>query len=299
MMMKRTLILLLLVSAFLKGEAQSNIRINNYWDNPYYVNPASINYAFTSEYTLAARTQWVKFPGSPSSAFASGTMMFDNLHVQLGLKMYQDRIGYTNTTYVSGSYTYALPVNDKWRLNMGIAPSFQSLWYDLSKVNADDMNDNTVFQETTHENTLNTDLGVEFTNQVFRFGLSSQNIFSLFTNKDRHQKNTNFAYAMFRTYGNVAINYGFGASLIQYSRMWQPEISGTAYFKSRREEDLFQLGLFYRPKNEMGTILGINLSPSFQITYSYDFNVGGISRSSIGTHELMIIYRINRCPTCY
>lgn len=297
--MMRILLMIIMSCACALVQAQSHTRINNYWDNPYYVNPASINYDFTSVFTLSGRSQWIKFPGSPKSAFASGTMMFDNLHVQLGLKAYQDQIGYTKTTFVSGSYTYALPVNQTWRLNMGIAPSFQSLGYDLSLVNSENTSDNTVFEETTRENTLNTDLGVEFTNQVFRFGISSLNIFSLFFNKDKHQVNTNFAYAIYRTYGNVAINYGGGISLIQYRSIFQPEVMVNTYFKSRREEDLFQLGIFYRPTSEMGAILGFNISPSLQISYSYDFNVGGISRSSIGTHELMIVYRINRCPTCY
>lgn len=299
MLMKKLIVCIVFISACLLGQAQSHIRINNYWDNLYYLNPASFDNKFSSVYTLAARRQWVNFPGSPRSIFASGTALFDKLHVQLGVKAYQDQIGYTSSTFVSGSYAYAVHLNDNWRINLGLSPSYQSLSYDLSKANVDDANDEALFSESTRENSFNADMGLELHHKSMVIGFSSQNVFSLFFGKEKHQRNTNLAYAMFRSFNDYTINYGFGVSAIQYTNFFQPEAQGSIYFKSRAEEELLYLRLFYRPASEMGLIFGVHIGPFVKVSYSYDFNVSSISSRSVGSHELMLIYHIGRCPTCF
>jgi hypothetical protein len=62
---------------------------------------------------------------------------------------------------------------------------------------------------------------------------------------------------------------------------------------------LFDVGLFYRTKSEIGLIFGFDLSEAIHLSYSYDYNVSGINRSSIGTNELMITYNLSRRPVCH
>ena len=114
--------------------AQSNIRLNNYWDNTYFINPASINDQSLAEFNMAARKQWVDFPGSPLTFFASATTYQENLHAQFGLKLVQDKIGYTSTTAVDLTYAYSMLMQSDWQLHLGLAISFQSLSYDMSSL---------------------------------------------------------------------------------------------------------------------------------------------------------------------
>jgi hypothetical protein len=56
--MKRLWILIFIISVFsLKGNAQINPEIYNYWENLYYVNPANIHFNYTAYLTLNTRAQ--------------------------------------------------------------------------------------------------------------------------------------------------------------------------------------------------------------------------------------------------
>jgi type IX secretion system PorP/SprF family membrane protein len=297
--MKQIILFLILFTQLLWTNGQSNIRINNYWDNTYYINPASINDKYLSVYSMAVRKQWVSFPGSPTTAFATATKYIDASHTQYGLKVFEDKIGYTLTSNLALSYAYSVNLDYVWKLNLGLAASFQNMTYDLNMIDLPTKDDPTVYKKLAHINNFNADMGLELTNKNWRIGASSQNIFSLFFAGDKQQINSNFAYAIYRQVNENMISYGGGTTLIQYRNLTQMELNVTSYFKSNRMDELFQVGAFYRPKSELGAIVGFNLSQAILLSYSYDFNVGGISRSSVGSHELMLTYRMYKCPTCY
>ena len=300
--MKKTVLLLIFI---LTGElmiAQSYIRLNNDWNKTYIINPASITDKYLAEFNLAARKQWVGFEGSPTTLFASGTLYLDELYTQFGLKVMQDKIGFTSTTDIDLTYAYAARVNQFWKLNMGLGLSFQSLAYDVSKVNSPTANDPTVFSRLLNENNINSDLGFELTNKYYRIGLASQNIFSLFIPVNKLFTNTNFIYAIYRDSSHDFFNLGYGVSGIQYSNIYQMEFNLTGYFKSTLTTNPFQLGLVYRTWGEMGVLFGLDISRNLGVSYSYDYNFNGISTASFGTHEMMITYKLDKvfqCKNCW
>jgi len=297
--MKKVIILFIFNIICLLVIAQSNIRLNDYWDNTYYINPASIDEEYMTVFSVAARKQWYQFPGAPNTLFASGTLFLDKLNTQFGLKTFVDKIGYTSTSNVSLSYAYVMTVNRRWRLQMGLAVNYQNLSYDMSKVNMYDLTDPTVFNNLARQNNYNADLGAELVMQSLKIGVSGQNIFSMFTDKTEQQVNTNYLYAKYRDKTPSFINWGYGLCGIQTGSLLQLELNTTAYFKFAPDaNDLFQAGLFYRTRSEMGTILGISLSEAIQLYYSYDYNVSGISRRSVGTHELMLVLKLNKNSEC-
>ena len=282
--------------------AQSNIRLNNYWDKTYFINPASINDLSLAEFNMAARKQWVGFPGAPATLFASATTYLENLHTQFGLKLVQDKIGYTNTTAVDLTYAYSMLLQSDWQLHLGLAMCYQSLSYDMSSAIYPSTDVTTVNERLLNESNFNSNLGVELTNHLWKIGASSQNIFSLFSNINLQFPNTNYVYAMYRQNTHDYVNLGYGVSGIQYGNLYQMEFNLTSYFKITPQSDAFQLGFFYRTWNEMGAIFGIDLTKAFHLSYSYDFNVGGISRSSVGTQEVILTYKLPKewkCKNCW
>ena len=300
--MKKTVLLLIFILSGGLLIAQSYIRLNNDWNKTYIINPASITNEFLAEFNMAARQQWVGFQGSPTTLFASGTLYVDELYTQFGLKVMQDKVGFTSTTDVDLTYAYAARVNQFWKLNMGLGLSFQSLAYDVSEVNSPTANDPTVFNRLLNENNINSDLGFELTNKYYRIGLASQNIFSLFIPVNKLFTNTNFIYAIYRDSSHDYFNLGYGVCGIQYSNLLQMEFNLTGYFKSTLTTNPFQLGLVYRTWGEMGVLFGLDISRNLGISYSYDYNFSGISTASFGTHELMITYRLDKvfqCKNCW
>jgi len=298
--MKKIVFLIIFSALYITGFSQSDIRLNNYWENPYFITPAYITNIYSEVFSMAARKQWAGFPGAPSTIFASATMYLDKLQTQFGVKMFKDQIGYTTTTNVSISYAYAAALNEDWRLHLGVAGSYQNLNYDLSKVAEATQNDPELYETLITETNYNADLGLELASKPFRVGIASQNFASLFSPGNKQETNTNFLYATYRNYSENPIDFSGGACGVQYGKMCQLELTASAYFKTEEEgKDRFQVGLFYRTTSEVGFLCGVNITDALHLSYSYDYNVSGISRSSYGTHEVMLIYRIPRDPECH
>ena len=282
--------------------AQSNIRLNSYWDNSFFINPAYINEKNLAEFKMAARKQWVNFPGSPATFFASATTYLDNIHTQLGIKVVQDQIGYTSTTDINLTYAFSTLLNNDWKLHLGLAGCYQSVGYDKSDISFETPDDPLTVQKLVQENNFNANVGAELTYKFWRFGFASNNVFSLFYPINKQFTNTNFLYATIHEFNHDYVNLGYGICAIENANIYQMEFNLTGYFKVTPEADAFQLGLFYRTWSEIGLIFGIDLTSNLKLSYSYDYNISGISQSSYGSHEIMISYRLDRvwkCKNCW
>ncbi|MDD4971411.1 MAG: PorP/SprF family type IX secretion system membrane protein [Paludibacter sp.] len=306
--MKKLIIVLIVNLVSLLVVAQSDIRLNNYWVNSQYINPASVYDKYQAVFSMAARKQWFGFPGAPSTLFASGSTYLEKLNTQLGLVVVQDQIGYTSTTNIGMTYAYAIAFQREWQLHMGLGFNYQSLNYDVSKMSLSDEADPAVFDKLKTTSNFNADIGIEVTNRSFKLGAASQNLFSLFTSVNNQQPNTNFLYGRYRQVSNDMIDMGFGICGIQYANIFQAEVNITSYFKMpdrsglNNNPDKFDLGVFYRTQSEAGLIFGFDISEAIHLSYSYDYHFGGIRLSSYGTSELMLTYNLMRehiCKNCW
>ena len=296
--MNRILSICLLACATLIGVAQSNVRINNYWENPYYINPAAINDAYGVVLSTAVRKQWFGVPGAPGSIFAAGTTYIDKMQTQFGIKFFADEIGYTKISNASLSYAYSVTLNPQWRLHLGLAANFQNFSYDYNQVNAVSIGDVLIDEMIMKSYNYNSDLGVQLKSKSVTVGISSQNILSMFFEENKLQTNSNFLYAIYRNKTNLPIDMQYGISAIQYANLTQMEFNITTFIKSYNGPDLFNIGLFYRTRSEMGVLLGVNLGENLNVSYSYDYNVGGVMNNFLGSHELMLIFKIDKKKHC-
>ena len=303
--MKKLYLFILFSFLFQQLYSQSNIRVSNFWKNPQYLNPATVYDKYVAVFSMAARKQWLGFPGAPITFFASGTTYLDDLHTQLGLIVLQDKIGYTSISNINLSYAYAILFEQSWQLHLGLRGNYQMLSYDPSKINVMTDDDSEIYEQLKSENSFDAAIGVEITNKSLKIGAASQNIFSLFSPLNPLQTNTNFLYGRFRQITSNPINFGYGICAIQYSNIYQLEFNGTAYFKLKKNNgltdkpDVFDIGLFYRTRSEIGVTLGFDLTEFLHLSYSYDYHLGDIRRSSIGTNELMITYNLYKKPVCH
>lgn len=297
-MNKTIFLLLIFIGVSILVLAQSSIRLNNYWVNTHFINPAATNEDYLVEASAVARQQWIRFYGAPSTFFLSTTFYDEKSHAQFGLNLFQDKIGYTSKYDINLSYSYSIILKSYWQLHLGLAIAYQGLSYDISAVNLSSQNDQFVYQNLLAENDFNSDIGAELTNKNFRFGISGQHLISLFSGKNNQFPNTNFLYAMYRIRNDNLVNFGWGICGIQTEKLVQMEMNMTSYFKSPKLNELFYLGVFYRTQFEIGAFLGLNITNLISASYSYDYDLYGISRNSFGTHELMLTYKWNKKKEC-
>lgn len=281
--------------------AQSHVRLNNYWNNGYSINPAAINDSYQNSVTVATRKQWINFPGSPTTIYASGTMYLSDYSTQFGLKVLTETKGYTQLTDISLGYAYALSLTSDMVLNMGFSANYQNFAYDRSQISfADADNNAALYENLLFKNSYNAALGIELAYNDLKFGVASQNVFSIFNPENTLNLNTNIAYLFYKQYSANPTNFGVGLSAFQYSDMFQVELNGTMFYRRDANSNELQLGLFYRTKIELGAIAGIDFG-KFKVSYSFDYNLGQIMNHSFGTHEIMLTYNFKPsrvCKTC-
>jgi len=292
------------------GFSQSNIRLNNYWENTYYINPASIYSEYQFVASAAARKQWIGFPGAPETEYLTfAARVFTNKTQnnqvgQFGLKAYHDIIGYTEFINVSPSFSFSVKWDTKLLINFGAAYKIQSITYDKSKITlqSDDYLkpeiDPVVHELNGRWITHNADIGVEFVGNSRLAGVSVQNLMSLF-NKDttKLQTNSNFIYVMQRIEIDDYFNVLLGACAINNKNLFQGEFSVSGILKARKLP-VMQLGVFYRTKKETGVLFGVDISSALRLAISYDYHIGDISHNSFGTPEVMLIWKFGRLRDC-
>jgi len=294
--------LIILFFYCLPGFSQSNIRINNYWENTYYINPASIYGEYNFVLSGVGRKQWINFPGAPQTFFTTFTAYSDHLNTQLGLKFFSDKIGYTSLKNLSLSYSYSVKLDDAHKLNLGVSGNVQDVLYDMNEANTETIGDPVVYANQNKMTNFNADVGFELVGRYFLIGASSQNLLSLFNEDNKLQTNTSFLYGSYNMLSEQPVRLRTGITFIKNEALNQLEFNLSSYFSFHRHPDLFQLGALYRTNNEIAALFSIDLISSVRLAYSYDFFIGDIRRSSYGSQEIMLIWKFSEipgCATCY
>jgi type IX secretion system PorP/SprF family membrane protein len=281
--------------------AQSNIRLNNFWENTHYINPASTNEEYIGELSMAARQQMAFYgSGAPGTFFGSATLVSERTRTQWGMNIFQDKIGYTQTHDFNLSYTYTIYLAHYWHLHLGLSANYQDVKYDISSITLDNATDPAVYNSLVSREWFNTNAGLELSNSNWKLGVSGNNLTSPYIEDSQPFVNTNFIYSMYRNRRRQSlIDWGAGISLIQTKKIMQLELNTIAYCKNQKQKDIFNCGLIYRSNADIGSIIGVNISENLHISYCFDFDTGGVNKNTLGTHELMLVYRFVKQKSCH
>jgi type IX secretion system PorP/SprF family membrane protein len=328
--MKKLLFIVTLASLSNTLFAQSSLQLNNFWDNTYYINPSTINEKYYIEMSIAARQQWVGFNGAPTTGFGSATIYDEDLHSQFGLRLAADNIGYTYTSNVLITYAHSIILSGDIHLHLGLGMSLQSYAYDQSRITLDDQNDNVPYSRLINKSDFNGDFGFELASKTWHFGASTHNMMNMYDELTGKASNgttqvplgsvhlgttTNYIYFNYKEEFRKYVNYGAGICGIHYydpyngTSLVQIQANAMAYFKITPAARVFNIGAYIRagqgvadiPSTEIGGIFGVDLGDNLYLVYSVDTNISDISHNTVGTHELMLTYKINprrKCRTC-
>lgn len=295
-------ILIFFLGAIFSVQAQYDVQLNTYWQNPYYITPAYVDINQDAMLTMAYRKQWLGFQGAPATLFAAGTSYIPKLNSQFGLRIFYDKFGYTSIMDLALTYAYNLQISETWQANFGLSGSLQTLNYDLSRISTENMDNVDIYSKLEPKKGFNSDVGFEVYNSSFRFGVASRNVISLFkADSTDYNMGINYLYGIYRKHNDNPVEFGYGVFGIQYGNRVQLELNVTSYFKLSQGKllqnyDVFQIGAFYRTNKEIGAIFGINLSEWLYLSYCYDYNFGFGTHRLGQTHEIMLSYKLNPKP---
>jgi type IX secretion system PorP/SprF family membrane protein len=288
-----------------KTLAQTDISMATHWYNRANYNPASIArtdyiYLFSN-----ARKQWIGVNGSPTVFNVQASEYFHNLHSAFGISLVSDKIGVTQAINPMLTYAYRISNDQDWALSMGLSAGVFSRSVDGSLFEAENVSDPAIYNNMERMLRPDANIGVEFQNAHFVFGISSTHLFSVAKDSTLFlNANHRYGYAIYKNTNSELFNYNVGVQVVNRSNLTVYEGNASIRFKhatglNTGPREIFDLGMTYRSSKQLTLLVGLNLSPNLRIGYAYDqnFMTGFIQNSS---HEVMLEYRIpsKKASTC-
>ena len=119
----------------LVAQAQQLPQFTQYMFNTTSINPAYAGSREAMNLTALHRNQWSGIDGNPvTSTFSFHTPM-SNERVGLGLSYISDQLGYENTNYIYGDFSYSVPISWEAKLSFGLKAGFTNYNRDLIDIN--------------------------------------------------------------------------------------------------------------------------------------------------------------------
>lgn len=333
----KKLVFLLLSIAYWPVSAQQKPHYTQYILNQYIINPALTGIENYVDVKLSHRHQWVGLDGGPVTTYFTiqgplnkkdyrttptsfdvdgenprGKRYWEEYtaaepHHGIGMQIINDKTGPLNNFSAMATYAYHLGLSPRTSLAAGFGVGISKLSLNTSKL---DFGDTQVDPAVYTSGTLgkiqpDLNVGLYLYSADYFIGLSAQQIipskidFSNNTVKSSDGKRVPHVFATAGYRLPVGEDFSFLPSvmlkLVQPAPV-QVDINGKLQYR-----DLLWIGASYRNKDGYAGMLGLNVSNTFNIGYSYDYTTSNLNTVSHGTHEIMIGFIIGNkyddgCP---
>jgi type IX secretion system PorP/SprF family membrane protein len=255
--------------------------------------PAWSGYNGNIESFLTYRQSWLGVAGAPKlGMFNINGALNDNMG--LGFLLMTEKTGNFSQNYITATYAYHLYFSENTCLSAGISPLFFKNQINLSSIESYGTQLDPMLQNVDYLTVTAFDLGISlgFKTGDFSAGVSvPQTIGMTFRIND---EGNNFALkrhyfgflsyqaniskwqvtptAIVRTTEQSPFNYG-GSVMVKYKgRIWS--------------------NLGYNADNSILFSVGALSNNNIAISYSYEIGIGGLSRASMGSHEITLGFLI-------
>lgn len=267
--------------------AQQLPQFTQYMYNTISVNPAYAGSRGTLNVTALHRNQWAGIEGNPRTSTFSIHAPMRNDRVGLGLSYINDKLGFEQTNYIYGDFSYNVPLTETAKLSFGLKAGFTN--YKLETPDFNDMFFNSNFNDWSP----NFGAGVYYSSNTWYIGVSSPRILNTDLNKGEFEAlERNSYYAIGGLVFELSESTKFKPTVIAKFTNGAPATYDlTANFLFHEK---FWIGASYRfnDASNFGALIDYQASKDLRIGYAYDIPTGDIRPYSSGTHEVILIYEL-------
>lgn len=282
----------------LHSSAQQDPQYTQYMYNMSVLNPAyATDNPDVINFGALYRAQWVGSDGGPTTGtfFAHSPVA---KKVEMGLSLIHDQIGnVVKQTNTFVDFAYVLKLNEKQKLSFGIkaGATFFSTNFN-GFVYSDELPD-PAFAENLSRVFPNVGVGMFYFGENYYLGLSSPN---LLRTKHLEQENGIIATGLeeihyFFTGGyvfNLNDNLKFKPAFMTKVVTGAPiSLDFTSNFLIN---NVFEIGAGYRWDDSLSGLVNFKVSPSVRVGYAYDYTLSNLGRFNSGSHEIMILFDLNK-----
>jgi type IX secretion system PorP/SprF family membrane protein len=279
-----------------EAQAQQDPMYTHYMYNTLSINPAYAGSRDALTISALHRSQWVNFRGAPMTQTLTLHTPVGNEHIGLGLAASNDKIGPLNNTTISGSFAYRINLTKKSKLAFGVSGGMHILQADLNSLELDNQNDPSFQNNIRNRVTPSVGFGIYYSRERFYAGVSTPNILESkyyqtsqangTVTESKAQRHYFFiAGAVFNLTSNLAFK---PTTLVKVTLGAPIQADVTASFIMMKR---FLLGAMYRTGDAVGVLAGFDITPQFQVGYSFDWSYGlRTATYNSGSHEIMLRY---------
>mgnify|MGYP000552775256 CR=1 FL=1 len=294
--MKRLILILGVVFFAITTNAQQESMFTHYSFNTMAINPGYAGSRDALTLTGLHRSQWVSFPGAPTTQTVTVHAPLANNKMGLGLSLLHDQIGPTSNSSVNVDLAYRVQVGTEGHLSFGLKGGLNFMSSNLqSEVTTLEEGD-AAFQNNIQSELLpNFGFGIYYANPKLFVGLSSPRLL----NSDiLSGEVSNFSNNLQRHY------YLITGAMLSLNKKETVKFKPTAFFRLTDGaplqmdftalfyfKDKYWIGPMFRVTDQVGVLSGLNIIDQFSLAYSFDWSFNSRSiGNNYGSHELMLRY---------
>jgi type IX secretion system PorP/SprF family membrane protein len=285
----------------MKAAAQTDISMATHWNNRAYYNPAFIARTDYLYLFCNTRHQWVGIDGAPVVFNVQASEYIHSMRSALGLSFAEDKVGVTQSLNPMLTYAFRIAKKNGWALSMGLSGGIFVRTIDGSKFEAESSTDPSIFYSYKKTTQPDVNVGFEFQNDHFIYGLSSTHLLSI-GKSDTLFLNTNhrYGYAIYKNDNSKFYTYSVAVQVV--NRYNLTVLEGNITFRLKHMErilkrstkgplEVFDFGLTCRSSRDITLLCGMMISPYLRVGYAYDQSFFS-KYAKNSTHEVMLEYRI-------
>jgi type IX secretion system PorP/SprF family membrane protein len=289
---------LLLSFSGVQVKAQFDQMFTQYMNNEMFINPAYAGAKGAMAFTILHRQQWVGFPGRPITTTFSINAPLMQSKMGIGLCYLNEKIGVLNRNLIYASYAYRVRTGTKSYLSFGIMGGVHLQLEKVTDLHTTSLNvDPTFSTNLPTVATPNFGFGIYFNTDKFYASFSIPRLLDdhvRFSPEGVYDKAVKFNYKSFTYYlaagrlFTISDNFKLKPHMMVKMAINTPvefDINLDALIRER-----LWLGLSYRSNADISAMAGLQITPAFLISYSYDYQVTGIRQHSGGSHEICLSY---------
>lgn len=297
--MKRILIIFTLFVG-LNVQSQNQFHIGQYAIHQPFINPASIGSFQEINMAVVYKNQWVGFDGAPHLGGINYNMPIGKQQKHfIGVNAIMDQIGVNTSTEVSATYAYKIKTGQNSRLIFGLSSSLNLVKANLNNIVAIDANDPLYTANTPTFALPNFKFGSYFFRKNFYVGFVVPNILQNrvieYDGSPQGEVKFNAANMHYYLHGGYKWRVKDKHDII-FSTLLK-EVSGSPlqidFNINTMFKDRFGVGISYRSSNEVMANLQIYIMPQLLLSYGFEYGFSALNDFYSGTHEVMMVYRIN------
>lgn len=289
-----------LLLAGLFGMAQQDPQYTQYMYNMSVINPAYATEGNDINIGALYRTQWVGSVGAPNT----GTL-FVHLplqeKIQVGLSIINDQIGdVVNETNVYADFAYILKLGNSTKLSLGVKAGASFFNTNFNDFIYSDALPDPAFANNLSKTFPNVGAGAYLFGDNYYVGFSAPNLLS-----SKHLERNSGIVAtgaeeihFFLTGGyvfdlneNLKLKPAFMTKAVSGAPL-AVDITANVLFNN-----VFEVGAGYRLDDAVMGLANFKISPTLRIGYAYDYTLSNLGRFNSGSHEIMILFDIDRLGT--